>query len=63
MRYLASAGLTSFSSIAGKQATLEGPAVSTVKKAVKLYQVCQLPAVACCSQLHLQKVFMFLCQC
>lgn len=38
------AGLTSFSSIAGKQATLEGPAVSTVKKAVKLYQVC--PAVA-----------------
>ena len=38
------AGLTSFSSIAGKQATLEGPAVSTVKKAVKLYQVC--PTVA-----------------
>jgi len=31
--------LTSFSSIASKQATLEGPAVSTVKKAVKLYQV------------------------
>ena len=34
-----SVGLTSFSSIASKQATLEGPAVSTVKKAVKLYQV------------------------
>lgn len=32
-------GLTSFSSIASKQATLEGPAVSTVKKAVKLYQI------------------------
>lgn len=41
---VSSAGLTSFSSIAGKQATLEGPAVSTVKKAVKLYQVC--PTVA-----------------
>ncbi|KAL3163388.1 hypothetical protein ABBQ32_009773 [Trebouxia sp. C0010 RCD-2024] len=32
-------GLTSFSSISAKQATLEGPAVSTVKKAVKLYQI------------------------
>ena len=32
-------GLTSFNSIASKHATLEGPAVSTVKKAVKLYQV------------------------
>ena len=33
------AGLTSFSSIASKKAVLEGPAVSTVKKAVNLYQV------------------------
>ncbi|DBA94999.1 TPA: hypothetical protein ACH3X1_002521 [Trebouxia sp. C0004] len=32
-------GLTSFNSIASKQAMLEGPAVCTVKKAVNLYQV------------------------
>lgn len=53
------AGLTSFSSIAGKQATLEGPAVSTVKKAVKLYQVCPLAVVVGLDlKLHVQPVLM-----